>query len=109
MTKSNNGERVNVEGFYIIITQNGFLMFTLNVTTIYLAPKKVNVSSNVKCFWHCNQKIIIYVQKSWPFIERMKKYNLGMNASQCEVLCKQHISLATFWSIWKKSFVMVEK
>ncbi len=50
MTRSNNGERVNVEGFYIIIPQNGFLMFTLNVITIYLAPKKVNVSSNVKCF-----------------------------------------------------------
>jgi hypothetical protein len=56
MTKSNNGKRVNVEGFYII-PQNGFLMFTFNFTTIYLTPKKVNVSSNVKCFDIVMQKL----------------------------------------------------
>jgi hypothetical protein len=42
---------------YNIITQNGFFMFTLNVTTIYLAPKNVNVSSDVKCFDIVIQKL----------------------------------------------------
>jgi hypothetical protein len=63
-------------------------MFTLNVTKIYLAPKKVNVSSNEKnCFDIVIQKWSFYVQKSWPFIERILKYNFGNKyISMCDSL-----------------------
>ncbi len=45
-----NIDKDNVEGLYIAIIWIAFLVFALNVATIYLAPKYIKVS--------CDDKVI---------------------------------------------------